>query len=711
MFLAFFAILSFADEGMWLPEQLPEIGPAWAERGLEIDPETLADPLQAPLGAIVSLGFCSASFVSPDGLIATNHHCVEGFLQYNSSAEANRHRDGYLATSRDEELPVGPAGRLWVVEKIEDVTDAMLARVRPRMKDSRRNARLEEAEKRLIADCEMQENRRCRVTAYDGGGTFRLITSVEIKDVRLVYAPPMSVGQFGGEIDNWMWPRQSGDFALLRAYVSPEGRAVPHAENNEPFRPPHWLRVNPEGASPESFVMIAGYPGRTRRHARARSLRWMAEDYLPLQRDVLQEIIAILDGHAGGDPEAAARLGAPISRLKNALKNSDGLLAGLARGGLLEAKQAREDEVLAWVDADRARARRWRASLDAQDELIAREQDDALKELVLTWAGRSADLLGVTTQAVRWAQNRPKPDIQREIGYQDRDLERTRQRFEAMERTLHLPSDRDVFEAILTRYRALPDGGRIAALDAFIDDQGGVSETIELLYADPSLAKTEARLALLDLELEDLRASDDPWVQLALAIEIWAGPRREARKADAGAHQRLDPVWFDALNLWTREQGRVLYQDANSTLRLTLGHVEGYSPEDGLFALPQTTVAGLLAKRGPVPFDLPERVVAHAEGSRQSRFVDPALGDVPVNFLTTLDITGGNSGSAVLDGQGRLVGLAFDGNWESIASDWVFLPGLTRAICVDVRYLGWVLDGTPGSDALLKELGLHEDPS
>lgn len=711
VFTLLFALSAHADEGMWLPEQLPEIGPAWAERGLEIDPETLSDPLQAPLGAIVSLGFCSASFVSPDGLVVTNHHCVEGFLQYNSSAEANRHQDGYLATSRSEELPVGPAGRLWVVEKIEDVTPQMLARIRPRMKDSVRNARLEEAEKRLLADCELQENRRCRVVGYDGGGTFRLITSVEIKDVRLVYAPSMSVGQYGGEIDNWMWPRQSGDFALVRAYVSPEGKAVEHAAENVPFKPAHWLEVDPTGAEVDSFVMIAGYPGRTRRHARARSLRWMAEDYLPLQKELMQMITDILESHAERDPEAAARLGAPISSLKNGLKNGEGLLAGLARGGLIQAKQAHEDAVLAWVDADRDRARRWRADLDAQDALIAREQEDALRELVVNWASRSADLLGVASYAIRWAENQSKPDIKRELGYQDRDIERVKARFTAMERTLHLPSDREVFGAILERYQQLPTDQRIPALDDFLSQNGGIEGTLEVLYQDPALATVEGRLALLEQDSRALQESIDPWVQLALAIETWAGPRRESRKADAGAHQRLDPSWFQALNAWTREQGRVLYQDANSTLRLTLGHVEGYPPEDGLLATPQTSVAGLLAKQGEPPFDLPPWVAEHAKERAQSRFFDSELGDVPVNFLTTLDITGGNSGSAVLDGRGRLVGLAFDGNWESIASDWVFLPELTRAICVDVRYLGWVLEGTPGSGPLLTELGLADEES
>jgi len=706
MLLTFLALSALADEGMWLPEQLPEIGPAWTQRGLEIDPASLSNPLEAPLGAIVSLGFCSASFVSPDGLIATNHHCVEGFLQYNSTGEQNRHRDGYLATDRESELSVGPTGRLWVVERIEDVTDKMLAKVRPRTSDARRNALLEEAEKRLLAECERQENRRCRVVGYSGGATFRLITSLEIKDVRLVYAPPMSVGQFGGDTDNWMWPRHSGDFALLRAYVTPEGASVAYDPANIAYKPEHWLEVDPTGAEPDSFVMIAGYPGSTSRHARARSLAWTARDYLPLQREILSEMAEILQGHADGDPDAAARLGARISSLQNFLKNAEGLLVGLQRGDLIQAKQRDEDAVLAWVRADKARSRQWLDSLQEHEAHIAREQEQALRELIVNWTVRSASLLGVATTGIRWATERTKPDLKREIGLQDRDQERIRASLVQLDTRLHLLSDRQVFTAILARYQALPADARIASLDAWLTARGGVEAAIDQLYTDPALAGSEARVALLDMSLDQLRASDDPWVSLAFAVEQWAAPRREERKADAGARQRLDPVWYAALDAYTREQGRVLYQDANSTLRLTLGHVQGYIPQDGLVATPQTTVAGMVRKVGDAPFDAPDWLVAHARRSTQSRFADPNLGDVPVNFLSDLDITGGNSGSAVLDGRGRFVGLAFDGNWESIASDWVFLPEVSRTISVDVRYLGWVLDGTPGAAPLLQELGL-----
>ncbi|MFK7929223.1 MAG: S46 family peptidase [Myxococcota bacterium] len=695
-----------ADEGMWLPEQIPEIAPAWTERGLEIDPEALADPLGKPLGAIVSLGFCSASFVSPDGLIATNHHCVEGFLQQNSTGANNLHKDGFVAADRTEELPVGPGGRIQVVEKIEDVTSQVMRKVGKRTKDAKRYTLMEEAKKRLIAACERQANRRCRVASYRGGGEYRLITSLELADVRIVAAPPMSVGQFGGEIDNWMWPRHSADFSFLRAYVAPDGSSATYSKDNVPYKPAHHLEVDATGAEPGSFVMIAGYPGRTSRHARAESLRWYSQDYLPTRLQLTLDMRQILQTFSDADPDAEARLGRSISSLSNGIKNSQGLLEGLQRGGLVDEKIKNEAEILAWVNADPARAKKWKAALETQSTLNSERQADSLRELYVSWAGRAADLLSVSRRAVRWAGEREKSDIQRDRGYQDRDRERIEAGFDRLERSLHLPSDRAVFELVMSRYQALPKDSRVQVLDDWIEANGGIKKAMDRLYAEPTLTDADARKALLNQSVAELKASDDPWVELAVALEEWDAPRRAKSKARSGASLKVTPAWFQVLDAWHKEQGKVLYDDANSTLRLTLGHVEGYSPQDGLVALPQTTVAGLAVKAGPAPFNAPEALVERARDSKDHRFADKALGAVPASFLSTLDITGGNSGSAVLNGKGQLVGLVFDGNYESIAADWIWMQSVTRAITVDVRMIGWVLDGDPKAAWILKELGL-----
>jgi hypothetical protein len=694
-----------ADEGMWLPEQLPEIGPAWQERGLELPPEALSDPLEAPLGAIASLGFCSASFVSPDGLLFTNHHCVEGYLQFNSSAEANRHRDGHVAATPDDELPVGPGGHVWVVESIEDVTDQVLRRVGPRTGGQKRYQRIEEAKARLVRDCERTPHRRCRVAAFLGGSSFRLIRSLEIQDVRLVAAPPLSVGQFGGDVDNWMWPRHGTDFALLRAYVSPDGESAPFSAENVPYEPPHHLEIDPTGAEPDSFVMVAGYPGRTRRHTRAMTLAWYSEEYLPDALSLYRDVRAVLQRHADADPEAAARLGAPISRLSNGIKNSDGLLEGLARGGLVAEKRATEQAVEAWLREDRSRSR-WLGDLETYEAVLREDHAESHEELVLRWLARGSDLLGVARTALRWAEEREKPDVKREAGYRDRDRDRIEDRFRRLDRTLVMAADRDVLDLLLQRYQAQPEARRIEALDDWLEARGGREAALDALYDDPPLTDVEARLALLDQDAATLRASEDPWLELAAVLVDWEAPRQDAYEARRGELLRVRPTWYAALAAWHAEQGTPMYDDANGTLRLTLGHVRGYTPKDGLLATPQTTLAGLADKAGDAPFDAPSDLVEAARRGADSPWADPALGDVPLNFLATLDTTGGNSGSAVLDGRGRLVGLLFDGTWESIAADWVYLPTLNRSICVDIRGIAWVLQQLDGTERIREELGL-----
>lgn len=695
---------AFAGEGMWMPEQVPALAADWAARGLELPAAALADPLGQPLGAIVSLGFCSGSFVSPSGLVATNHHCVERYLQYLSSGEANRHRDGYAATSAAEELSVGPTGRLWVVESIRDVTGEVLGGLRKRTSDAERFDLIEAASKALIAACEQQAHRRCRVASHYGGSQYRLITSLELLDLRMVYAPSMGLGQFGGDIDNWSWPRHGADFAFVRAYVGPDGQPAPYSEANVPYQPRHHLPVSAAGVDPGGLVMVAGYPGSTDRHRLAIELEQHAGWYLPRSRALQQEVFDLLSAESARSAEAEARLGQPISTLANGMKNTDGLLASFARRDLVGEKRAEEEAMLAWVRADKAR----RKLLEpVHAELIAALEEEASRErreLLLGRVFRAADLLSIAHAALRWAGEAKKPDAERDPGYQDRDRDRFRARLERLERSLWLPADRAVLAAMLVHYQAAPDEQRAPSLDAWLSAQGGAPAALDRLFAAPRLASTEARLQLLDQDLATLRASDDPWMQLAVAMEAHFEPERRADEARRGRMHRLRSQWMAAKADWYQQTGRAMYDDANSTLRLTVGEIAGYSPQDGLLAQPQTTLAGLVAKVGEPPFDAPAWVVERAAEGARSRWSSPALGDVPVNHLSTLDITGGNSGSAVLDGQGRFVGLAFDGNWESIASDWVWLDGVTRCISMDVRYLLWVLDNDPAGARVLAEL-------
>ena len=722
---------AMAFEGMYLPEQVPEMGEVLGEMGLELDPATLADPLTAPLGAVASLGFCTASFVSPDGLMVTNHHCVDGYLRVASDAEHNYALDGYTAASRDQELPAGAAARVWVVQEITDVTEAVLLGVRdgrratPR-KDRARRDRIEANRKALVKDCEGGDPAvSCRIASMYGGVTYRMLRSIELQDVRIVHAPPEGVGNYGGDVDNWMWPRHTGDFAVLRAYVAPDGSSAGYAEENVPYTPAHTLELGTDGVGDGDFVMVAGFPGRTQRMRLAMELAAVVEDG-PRDMAESQEVIDLFARHMEQSEEAAAKLQAPVGWIGNGMKNRQGLVDMVGRSGMVDAMAQREAELEAWIAADAARARRYGPALDELRLELARQRAVERRDDLYRYLTRYIDYLSVATRAYRFSLEQAKPDAEREAGFQERDERRMRDSFEQLDRTMYLPADLDLLRIYLTRAQALPEDLRVEPIDSWLTAAGSIDEAVEALAGQQGLADVEARLALLDQPPSQLEASTDGWVRLAVALEQWRAPIRETERTSAGTLSRVRPRVAEAmieLDAERRASGTDTrlradgepsmeslprYPDANGTLRLTFGTVRGYSPADAVDYRPFTTVAGMAAKAtGEAPFDAPEAVLARVPDSVESPYADPELGDVPVAFLSTLDITGGNSGSPVLDGKGRLVGLAFDGNWESIASDWVFLDDVTRCISVDLRYMLWLLEGDADAGWLLDELGVR----
>lgn len=693
---------SMAVEGMWLPEQLPSRSAQLAELGLELDPQTLSDPLAAPLSSIVSLGFCSASFVSPDGLIVTNHHCVQGYLQHNATGEANIVETGFTAASHGEELPGGPQARLYVVERIEDVTERVMAGVGKRTKDLDRYKKVERVRSEIVAECEAQENRRCRVAQFHGGLEYRLMVQRVIKDVRVVHSPPRSVGEFGGEVDNWMWPRHTGDFSMLRAYVAPDGSSANQSDENVPYKPSSWLKIDPTGAQSDEFVMVVGFPGSTDRHRRAVVMQHYAEGQYAKNIALIDQMLAVLERHSAADPDAAAKLAAPIGYVSNYRKYAQGMLDGFEASDVVGMKQAREAEFQNWVMLDRVRTRTYAPAIAELDALEQTRLNRERGSEALRWLTYASDLGGVATRAVRWAVEQDKPDLERASGYQDRDRERTLQRFDAMDQTLVLAADRDLTALMLANLVALPAESRIAPVADWVESLGGVDAAMDKLYGSPSLADGAARRALLDMDLATLKSSEDPWVQLGVAIEQYNGAQREQVEAESGGMRRLQSKVMQGWLEWKEGQE---YPDANSTLRVSYGTVQGYKPQDAVWYEPHSTLAGTVAKRGDNPFDLPQQVVDRAADAHQSRWADPLAKDVVVNFLADLDTTGGNSGSATLNGKGELVGLIFDGNYEAIAADWLFMPELTRSIHVDVRYMLWLLEADAKAGWLMEELG------
>ena len=697
--------------GMWMPQQLAEHAKTLKSLGLELDPADLSDPLAAPLGAIVSLGGCSASFVSPDGLIITNHHCVQGALQDLSNEEnGDLVQNGFLAMTREDELWNGPSARVYVTQKYTEVTEEMLSDLDAIEDDTARYKEIEKREKKLVADCEKgRDDIKCNVKGFFSGAEYQLIEQLKIRDVRLVHAPHRGVGWFGGDEDNWMWPRHTGDYSFYRAYVGVDGQPADHSLDNVPYHPDHYLRIATD-LEEGDLLMVAGYPGRTYRHRTAAEVKDSVEWYYPRALARYEEFLAKLHEVSEIDAETALRAQLWIFGLSNALKNNQGMIDGLVKGGLAEAKAKLEVELRAWIAADPDRTAEYgdvfakMEALDAEYK-ATRERDAAFGEI--GWSS----ILGAASTIVQLAENRPKADAERDFGFQERNwkdltdgqmsllmqynrnLDREMLRLALHRAVRDVDTNKDWLLAVLNK-KAAKDI-TVKAVDTFVD----------ALYTKSKLEGEALRLKLLKAKTADLKRNTDPFIQLALRLRPLEKAMEDRGEAYTGAMTLLKPKYINALRAFSKGQ---MAPDANGTLRVTYGTVRGYkpTPKAKMYA-PFTYLPEMVAKhRDEDPFDVPDNVLTAVKAKKFGKYLHPTEGVVPVNFLGDCDTTGGNSGSATLNARGELVGLLFDGNYESMASDYLFIPALTRSIHVDIRYVLWLMDAVDNADHLLEEMGI-----
>ncbi|MEL7188412.1 MAG: S46 family peptidase, partial [Pseudomonadota bacterium] len=343
-----------AKEGMFTPDQLEDISAQLEEAGMELDPAQLTDLTGFPMGAVVSLGGCSASFVSSEGLTVTNHHCARGSVQFNSTAENNYLVDGFLAATKDDELPAAPGSRIYVTTELTDVTD----RIREGTENLASLERYEEVQQRrkdITAECETEPGYRCLVASFYGGAQYKLIKRLEVRDVRLVYAPGDSVGKYGGDIDNWQWPRHTGDFAFYRAYVAPDGSAADFSEDNVPYEPEHHLKVSAAGLDDGDFVMVAGYPGSTSRYTLLAEVENTFNWTYPTFQGLLTDWISTIEAAAPEGSDARVKYESRLAGLNNFEKNLRGQIEGAQRVGLVDRRRSREAGLAQWIAADPAR--------------------------------------------------------------------------------------------------------------------------------------------------------------------------------------------------------------------------------------------------------------------------------------------------------------------------------------------------------------------
>ena len=699
-----------ADEGMWQPHQLPAMANELKAKGLEIDAESISRLTEFPMNAVISLGGCTASFVSPQGLVVTNHHCAYGSILHNSTPEKNLLRDGFLANTFDEELPASPGSRVYVTEAVTEVTKKVVTGL-DALKGNAFYQAIEQKEKALIADCESDGGYRCQVYSFHGGLEYYLIKQLEIRDVRLVYNPAGSIGKYGGDIDNWMWPRHTGDFSFYRAYVAKNGSPADFSEDNIPYQPKSFLKVSAKGVSEGDFVMVTGYPGRTNRYRTANEVENQFEWAYPEGKQLRERLMEIIEETAVEGSDERIKYEGLLAGLANYAKNFTSMIEFYGKSPMLAERQDREQQLSNWINQNNQRTQRYGKTLSVLDGLIVQSQQHKERDLILGYM-RYTTMLPTARRLYRLANENLLKDMAREPGYQERDMIRFKSGMERIDRRYASSVDRAMLFEMIKRYAGLPAEERIPAFDHAFNigttlDEVALNAVLDAMYANTQLNDLDARLAWMTKSLDEFKASQDPFIKIAVAMYDTDMASEKKDKALSGKFMKVRPQYMQAIIAFNRDQGKPVYADANSSLRVAVGHVKGYSPQDGLRAQPFTRLEGILAKdTGNDPFDSPAEQLELIKQKQYGDFYLEAIDSVPVNFLSTLDTTGGNSGSPTLNGRAELVGLLFDGVYESIIGDWGYDPETNRSIQVDSRYMLWVMKYLDKADRLLDEMEL-----
>ena len=696
-----------SEEGMYPLSEIHKLD--LKAKGLEIELIDIYNPDGISLiDGICKVGGCSGSFVSEKGLILTNHHCARGAIQNASTIENDFWENGFYAKNSSEE--VNASGyTVRITESYRDVSDEVLSAINNNMTLIERTKAIEKKTKEIIRQVETENpGKRAVVSEMFIGKTYLLFIYNYLKDVRLVYAPPRSIGYFGGETDNWMWPRHRGDFSVMRAYVAPDGSPADYSPENIPYAPKKVIKIAPEGVNEENFVFILGYPGRTYRHRTSHFLDYEYNVRMPFVAQLYEWQINVMEEISIKNRAVALKHLSKIKSRSNTMKNYRGKLFGIKRMNLIDNKKEEEVKLQDFINSDRKREEEYGTVLIELSKIYSEMKENAERSLVLSYLGPSSNLLSFADTIYASAIELQKDDIKRESSYMNRNVDMTKKRLSLTAKNFYAPSDKILFKNMLKRAANLPLHQRISVIDELfakgpIDEQ--IDAFIENAYSISQLADEEYLLELFGKTPGQIKAIDDPFIQLAITLYPLYQEKKEIEKERKGA---LDQLHSKLIDLKKEFIGADFIPDANRTLRLTYGNIRGYSPRDAVYSYPITTLDGVVEKTtAEFPFDSPDMLLKLHKQKKFGRFSHPQLGSVPVGILYNMDTTGGNSGSAVLNANGELVGINFDRAYEATINDFAWSEDYSRSIAVDIRYVLWVLDIFSGADYLLEEMGVN----
>jgi hypothetical protein len=696
------------EEGMFPLSEMKNID--LQKIGLKMAPQDLYNPNGTSLiDAIVRVGGCTGSFVSNDGLIVTNHHCAFSFVTAISTTKNNYMKEGFLAKSRNEEqLARGLICK--ITASYEDVSVKVLAGTES---ISDPNDRLQKIASNIksvtAAENKANPDLQCEISEMFTGRTYVLFRYKLLKDVRLVYVPARSIGEYGGELDNWVWPRHSGDFAFLRAYVAPDGSAAEYNENNIPYKPAKFLKVNPKGVKENDFIFILGYPGRTFRHQPAKFFQYHEEYYLKYISEIYDWQINKMEEMSKGSDSLEIRYAGKIKSLANVTKNYKGKLQGFRRAGLTQQKKNDEEELNRFINADAALKSKYSNVIprinELYDEIIANAPRNMWYDFVYTVSPAMQFAATIDNYGDAWRNlktEQEKKDF----------IEKQRPRMQQMLSKYSGAYDRDFEQAALIKMiedaLRLDKNNRIKTIDNLmskkaIKSKEDITRYVTELYNKSMFSDPAKVSALFEKDLEKLLKLKDPMIALASSLNEEMNPEDEKDRKRESELNLLMAKYVDAKSTWKNRQ---FIPDANGTLRFTYGFVKGYMPNDGEYDKPFTTLKGVVEKESE-EYELLQAVKDLYAAKDFGNFIHPDLGEVPVNILYNLDTTGGNSGSPIMNANGELIGVNFDRAYTATINDYAWNETYSRSVGVDVRYVLWVLQKVAKADHLLTEMNVQ----
>ena len=692
------SLTAAADEGMWLLPYLQKMNiKQMKERGCKLSAEEIYSINKSSLkdAVVIFGGGCTGEIVSPDGLLFTNHHCGYGSIQQLSSVEHDYLKYGFWAMSQAEELPA-PGLQVRFIRKISDVTSEILGNV-PSIASQQEYERITRENISSLRGKLREENpgMEIEIESFFGGNQFFAFVMEVYTDVRLVGAPPSSIGKFGGDTDNWMWPRHTGDFSIFRVYAGPDNRPADYSPENRPYKAEKFLKISLDGVEENDFAMIMGFPGSTERYATSYEIDNLLKIENPQRIFIRGERQEILWKDMIADDAIRIKYASKYAGSSNYWKNSIGMSRGIEKLGVKARKQAQEASFQAWAEKNTLPEEGYVDALEKIRTSVEQMSSAGASRQYLAEAFLAAVELLMPARMFTSGQ-----EVRSEIGNKEAFAKRLNTWYED-----YSPStDRKVAKRMLAIARE-----QMKELPSFyaeiVDKEfgGDIDAYVDYLYDNSAFAAPEKALALLD-NYDPEKVAADPAIVLSNSVMEQYMKLSEALKEPRKVYDEGHRKYIAGLML--QNPDKAWASDANFTIRLTYGRVLPYSPADGIEYNYYTTLKGVMEKEdpeNPQEFYVPEKLKELYAAKDFGRYAN-AKGELPTCFLADCDITGGNSGSPVLNDRGALIGLAFDGNWEAMSGDIAFEPELQRTIAVDIRYVLFVVDKFAGAGWLLDEL-------